>query len=69
AAFVDLLPPNLKGKRGYEIELPMQHISRSVEQALRRMGEGEDWETVIEYKSWLQMIAKTRFTDHMRMIS
>lgn len=68
-AFVDLLPPNLKDKRGYEIKLPMQHISHTIEQALRRLGEGEDWATVIEYKSWLQMIAKTRFTDHMRMIS
>lgn len=69
AAFNELLPPNLKGKQSYEIELPMQHISHAVEQALRRLGEGEDWETVIEYKSMLQMIAKTRFTDHMRMIS
>ncbi len=69
AAFNDLLPPNLKGKRSYEIELPMQHISHTIEQALRRLGDGEDWETVTEYKNWLQMIAKTRFTDHMRMIS
>ncbi len=69
ASFTELLPPNLKGKRGYQVELPMQHISHTIEQALRRMGEGDVWETVTEYKSWLQMIAKTRFTDHMRMIS
>jgi hypothetical protein len=66
AAFNDLLPSNLKGKRSYEIELPMQRISHTIEQALRRLGEGEDWETVTDYKSWLQMIAKTRFTDHIK---
>jgi AAA domain len=69
SAFVDLLPPNLKTKVGNKIELPMQHISRTIEQALRRFGEGEDWDTVTEYKSWLKMIAKTGFTDYMRLIS
>jgi hypothetical protein len=68
-AFEQLVPPNLKTKSGISIEIPMLHISYAIEQALRRFGSGEDWETVTEYQSWLGMIAKSGFTDHMRKIS
>ncbi len=69
AAFEQLMPPNLKPKQGTSIEIPMLHIAYTIEQALRRLGSGEDWETVTEHQSWLHMIAKTGFTDHMRKIS
>ncbi len=69
SGLIELLPPNLKLKPEKSFEIPMQHISYTVEQVLRRLGEGEAWEAVTEYKSWLHMIANTRLTDHMRMIS
>jgi hypothetical protein len=47
----------------------MLHISYTIEQALRRFGSGDAWDTVTDYQSWLGMIAKTGFTDHMREIS
>jgi hypothetical protein len=50
-------------------EIPMLHLSYVIEQALRRIGAGEDWETVTVYQSWLAMVGKTGFTDHMRKIS
>ncbi|MCX7099831.1 MAG: ATP-binding protein [Methylococcales bacterium] len=69
AAFGQLLPPGLQSKKGFKLELPMLHIACSVEQALRRLGSGEDWEKVTAFESWLQMVAKTGFTDHLRKIS
>lgn len=68
-AFEQLLPPRIKAKPGASIEIPMLHISYAIEQALRRFGSGEAWETVTNYQTWLEMIAKTGFTDHMRKIS
>lgn len=68
-AFEQLIPPSIKIKPGASIEIPMLHISYTIEQALRRFGSGENWETVTEHQSWLQMVAKTGFTDHMRKIS
>lgn len=68
-AFGQLLPPGLQSKKGFKLEVPMLHIACSVEQALRRLGSGEEWEKVTAFESWLQMVAKTGFTDHMRKIS
>ncbi|PPD50178.1 MAG: hypothetical protein CTY13_02130 [Methylobacter sp.] len=68
-AFEQLIPPSMKIKSGESIEIPMLHIAYTIEQALRRFGSGENWETVTEQKSWLDMVAKTGFTDHMRKIS
>ncbi len=68
-AFEQLLPPGLRSKKGFMLEIPMLHLANSVEQALRRLGSGEEWETVTAYGSWLQMVAKTGFTDHMRKIA
>ena len=68
-AFGQLLPPGMHSKKGFKLEVPMLHIACSAEQALRRLGLGEAWEEVMAPESWLQMVAKTGFTDHMRKIS
>jgi len=68
-AFEQLIPPNMKPKPGASIEIPMLHISFTIEQALHRLGSGEDWGSVTKFQSWLEMVAKTGFTDHMRKIS
>jgi hypothetical protein len=68
-AFERLLPPGIQFKQAVSFEIPMLHLSYVIEQALRRIGAGEDWETVTVYQSWLAMVGKTGFTDHMRKIS
>lgn len=68
-AFEELLPGDLKGNKKYCHEIPMQHLSHAVEQALRRLSAGEPWESVTSYKEWLRMIAKTGFTNHMISVS
>jgi len=68
-AFEQLLPPSIKTKPKISVEIPMLHISYAIELALRRLGNSEDWQSVTEYKSWLNMISKSGFTDHMRKIS
>lgn len=69
AAFEQLLPPGMPSKKTGPMEVPMLHIARAVENALRRLGSGETWEAVTSLQSWLVMVAKTGFTDHMRKIS
>jgi hypothetical protein len=69
AAFINLLPPGIQSKKGFKIEVPMLHISNTIEQALRRLGAGENWENVTSEESWYKMVSKTGFTDHMRKIS
>ncbi|WP_288841665.1 ATP-binding protein [uncultured Deefgea sp.] len=51
------------------IEFPMQHIARTIELALFRLAQGEEWGAVTSYTSWLEGLAKTNFSDHMRIIS
>jgi hypothetical protein len=69
AAFEQLLPHAVSPKKTGPMEIPMLHIARAVENALRRLGSGESWEAVTSLQSWLVMVAKTGFTDHMRKIS
>lgn len=51
------------------LEFPMQHVAKTVEAALFRLARGEEWDDVIAYESWLDGLAKTNFSDHMRIIS
>jgi len=67
-AFEELLPPIIRSQKKMSMEIPMQHLTHTVEQALRRLGEGGQWSEVMTYPCLLEMIAKTGFTDHMRMI-
>ncbi|WP_280156360.1 ATP-binding protein [Piscinibacter sp. XHJ-5] len=60
-----LLPPHYEG----EVSFPMQHLVRSVEELLMRAARGAPWEEVTAEPSWLEVIAQTGFTDHMRLIS
>lgn len=65
-AFEALLPPGLDSK---SMEVPVQYLSHSVEAALFRLAHGHHWEDVISYQSWLNLIADTSFSDHMRIVS
>ena len=60
-----LLPPHYKGKE----EFPMQHIARAVEEVLIDAAHGTDWEIATSQAKWIDALALTQFTDHMRLIS
>lgn len=60
-----LLPPHYAGEMSY----PMQHIARAVEEIMVSAARGQAWEDVTSESSWLEAIAQTQFTDHMRLIS
>lgn len=60
-----LLPANYKG----ETEFPMQHIAWAVEEVLVRAARGDAWDGVTSESSWIDALAQTQFTDHMRLIS
>ena len=64
-ALTELTP---KSAKQYN-EFPMQHISMAIELALFRLARGEEWGVVTAYESWLDGVAKTNFSDHMRIIS
>lgn len=50
-------------------EFPMQHIAMTVEDMLKQLSQGEDWETVTGYKGWLNGLARSNYSDHMRIIA
>ncbi|WP_244145529.1 hypothetical protein [Paraburkholderia mimosarum] len=47
----------------------MQHIARATEAILFQLAVGETWEEVTSYESWLRELAKSNFSDHMRIIA
>ncbi|AWV02738.1 ATP-binding protein [Burkholderia sp. JP2-270] len=49
-------------------EFPMQHIARTIEATLFELARGDDWDEVTSYENWLKRLAKTNFSDHMRII-
>ena len=60
-----LLPKNYNG----DTEYPMQHIAWAVEEIMVSAAMGADWEEVITEDHWIDALAQTQFTDHMRLIS
>jgi hypothetical protein len=50
------------------LEFPMQHVAWATEAALIRLAKGDNWEEVTSYEGWLNELAKTNFSDHMRII-
>lgn len=60
-----LLPDQYRG----EVTFPMQHLARAVEEVLRRLGRGDDWDETTSESVWLQLFAETHFSDHMRLIA
>ena len=69
SAFMELLPPELQSEdKRLLVEIPMQHVALAIEQALRLLAAGKDWQTVTAYSNWLKVIAKTGFTDHLRKV-
>lgn len=68
-AFDELTPQNIKSIKKFSLEIPMQHLAHAIEQVLRLLASGKTWEEVTNYKSWLQIISKTGFTDHIRIVS
>ncbi|MFP4889691.1 ATP-binding protein [Paraburkholderia sp. EG304] len=63
-ALLELAPPDAKKHR----EFPMQHVARTVEGMLRQLANGADWDDVTSYKNLLKELAKTNFSNHMRII-
>ena len=47
----------------------MQHIARAIEEVLVDVARGMDWETATSEVNWIDAVALTQFTDHMRLIS
>ncbi|NGM88078.1 ATP-binding protein [Parapusillimonas sp. SGNA-6] len=71
-ALEDLLPVDVKQtfkRRSMEVEIPMKHIALSVEEALWRLADGQDWDEVTSYESWTEIISQTGFTGHMHAIT
>ena len=60
-----LLPRNYKGDAQY----PMQHIARAIEEILIDLARGKNWEVATSEVRWIDALAQTQFTDHMRLIS
>lgn len=60
-----LLPEQYEGDASF----PMQHIAWAVESVLVNLARGEDWEVATSENSWLEALADTHFSDHMRLIS
>jgi hypothetical protein len=47
----------------------MQHIATATEAILFQLARGEDWDHVTSYENWLRELAKSNFSDHMRIIA
>lgn len=60
-----LLPRHYKG----EPEFPMQHIAWAVEEIMVCAARGDAWEDATGEARWIDALAQTQFTDHMRLIS
>lgn len=60
-----LLPANYQG----DAEFPMQHIAWAVEDILVNAARGDPWEAATSQANWIDALAQTQFTDHMRLIS
>jgi hypothetical protein len=68
-AFDELTPQTVKLNKKIPFEIPMQHLSHATERMLHRLASGEAWDQVTNYKSWLETISKTGFSNYMRVIS
>ena len=64
-ALVELSPDSANR----HFEFPMQHIARATEATLFQLATGEAWDEVTSYESWLRMLAKSNFPDHMLIIA
>lgn len=64
-ALVELSPESSKR----HLEFPMHHVARTIEAVLFTLACGVDWEIATSFESWLKELAKTNFSDHMRIIS
>lgn len=67
-AFEQLLPKAKKDKKGEQPEIPMLFVAHAIEKALCRLADGEDWEKVTAYESWLRIVDNIGFTNLMRTI-
>jgi hypothetical protein len=64
-ALVNLSPDSVRRR----FEFPMQHIATATEAILFQLARGEDWDHVTSYENWLRELAKSNFSDHMRIIA
>lgn len=47
----------------------MQHIAWAIEEVLVRVAGGDAWDAITAEVGWIDALAPTQFTDHMRLIS
>lgn len=64
-ALLELRPPAAKNFT----EFPMQHIAMTVEDMLKQLAAGGDWEEITCYQGWLKGLARNNYSDHMRIIA
>ncbi|MEQ1402991.1 ATP-binding protein [Acinetobacter baumannii] len=70
-AFEELFPHDLtiRSRSKIKFEIPMQHIALTVERALRTINEMDDWSDIKDINFWLNIIANTGFSRHLKMIT
>lgn len=69
-AFEELLPLEMRSSTKKSVmELPMLHLAITVEQLLRQLENGKDWESTTSKINLLNIIKNTGFTLFMRLIS
>ena len=61
----ELLPTHYKE----DAEFPMQHIAWAVEEIMVCAARSDAWEDATSQARWIDALAQTQFTDHMRLIS
>ena len=67
--FADNFPNEVKkGVKNYPLELPMLHVSKTIEMALISLSEGKEWEEVTKRDNWNVLIHKTKFLEHIKAI-
>ncbi|MBO4120656.1 ATP-binding protein [Cupriavidus gilardii] len=64
-ALVELSPQQARRRH----EFPMQHVAKATESVLFQLARGMDWDEATCYENWLRELAKTNFSDHMRIIA
>lgn len=71
-AFEGLIPTDVRrifDSRKLELEIPMKHVAQSVEDVLWRLADGQDWDEVTSYESWVDTVASRGFSGHMQAIT
>jgi hypothetical protein len=50
-------------------EFPMQHVAFAIENTLKMLANGEEWEAVTSYDGWFSTLKGTSLARHMQLVS